>query len=229
MEAHESSEQSGTIFRGLEPQQRAEVERAIHYAPYPSDHIFYRPDSHSTHLFFLQSGDVQVYKTSTEGRVLKLAVLKPVTVFGEMFLLDQSPHNTFARSVTACLVGTMEHEAFLAVLGTYPTVSQHLMQIMGRRLRDMENKLVDIAFKSVSQRLAKALLDLSGVPSAPGRVVVPPVVIRHTHQQLAEVIGSYRETVTRTIGEFRENGLIRVEDDVIYLTNLAKLHRLAGG
>ena len=56
----------------------------------------------------------------------------------------------------------------------------------------------------------------------------PPAVVRYTHQQLAEMIGSYRETVTKAIGEFREAGLIRVEEDAIYLTDVARLRELVG-
>ena len=57
---------------------------------------------------------------------------------------------------------------------------------------------------------------------------VPPAVVRYTHQQLAEMIGSYRETVTKAISEFREAGLIRVEEDAIFLTDLARLRELVG-
>jgi len=54
------------------------------------------------------------------------------------------------------------------------------------------------------------------------------MVVRYTHQQLAEMIGSYRETVTKAIGELREGGMIRIDDDVISLIDVEQLQRLAG-
>jgi CRP-like cAMP-binding protein len=90
----------------------------------------------------------------------------------------------------------------------------------------MEQKLADIAFKSVPQRLATVLLGLADT-HASGRGG-PPTVVRYTHQQLAEMIGSYRETVTKAIGDFREAGMIRIENESIYLTDITRLRALVG-
>ena len=76
------------------------------------------------------------------------------------------------------------------------------------------------------QRLATVLLSLASYSQASAGT--PPMVVRYTHQQLAEMIGSYRETVTKTIGEFREEGLIRIEGDAIALTDTARLQALVG-
>jgi CRP/FNR family transcriptional regulator, cyclic AMP receptor protein len=98
---------------------------------------------------------------------------------------------------------------------------------MSQRLRAMESKLADIAFKSVPQRLATVLLNLANTHGEqPDNT--PLAIVRYTHQQLAEMIGSYRETITKAIGEFREAGLIRVEEDAIYLTDLPRLRELVG-
>jgi CRP/FNR family transcriptional regulator, cyclic AMP receptor protein len=103
------------------------------------------------------------------------------------------------------------------------------MTIMSQRLRALERKLADIAFKSVPQRLATVLLNLADRQGARPDHSEPPGVVRYTHQQLAEMIGSYRETVTKAIGEFREAGLIRVEEDLIYLTDIVRLRELMAG
>lgn len=224
----EQTEPSGDIFRDLEPADRARIEQHIHTATYPAEHVFYTPESHTRHLFLLQAGLVHMYKASTEGRVLKFTVLEPVSIFGEMTLFRQWSHNSFARAQTECTVGSIEHQVMQEVLQTYPQVAGRLMEVMGQRLRDMENKLVEIAFKSVPQRLAKVLLDLSGVPSTFTHPTMPPALIRHTHQQLAEMIGCYRETVTKIVGEFRDQGMIRVEHDLIYLTDMDALQKLVG-
>ncbi len=217
----------GDIFRSLEPRQRAEVERQIIYSSYPSGYIFHVPNEVGQQLFVLRSGRVRVYKLSPENRALTLMVLEPPTIFGEMTLVGQWVHDTCAEGMIECVIGVIGRDALRQILTRHPQVALAFMELMGQRLRAMENKLADIAFKSVPQRLATVLLSLSGI--VPGQPVgtSPPSVVRYTHQQLAEMIGSYRETITKAIGEFREAGLIRIEDDAIWLTDLAQLQRMA--
>jgi CRP-like cAMP-binding protein len=129
--------------------------------------------------------------------------------------------------MTECIVGVIRRSEMRRVLNSHPAVALRFMDIMSRRLRALERKLADIAFKSVPQRLATVLLNLAGAQVA-NNPETPPAVVRYTHQQLAEMIGSYRETVTKAIGEFREAGLIRVEEDAIFLTDLAQIQAIAG-
>ncbi len=215
------------IFRDLGPAERAQLDRQISSASYPAGHLFYSPDEQGDRLFILQSGRVRLYKLSPEGRALTLHVLEPGAVFGELALSEQGRHDSFAESMTECTVGTLGRDALRRLLSANPAVALRVMEVMSRRLRALERKLADIAFRSVPQRLAAVLLSLADCQPL-GAADRPPAVVRYTHQQLAEMIGSYRETVTKAIGEFREAGLIRVEDDAISLTDVPRLQDLAG-
>jgi CRP-like cAMP-binding protein len=155
-------------------------------------------------------------------------VLEPPAIFGELALAEGGRHDSFAEAMIDCAVATLGRDVLREVLGRNPSLALRLMGVMSRRLLAMERKLADIAFKSVPQRLAMVLLNLAG-DLAEGQTGAPPVVVRYTHQQLAEMIGSYRETVTKVIGEFREAGMIRVEEDAILLTNLDRLRKLVHG
>jgi CRP/FNR family cyclic AMP-dependent transcriptional regulator len=218
---------AGDIFARLAPTERAEVERLISYSVYPPGQIFHSPNELGEQLFVLRSGRVRIYKLSPEGRALTLMVLEPLTIFGEMTLVGQWLHDTFAEAMSECGIGTIGRDTLRGILERYPQVAIALMELMGQRLRAMENKLADIAFKNVPQRLASVLLNLAGVPVARPQPGAPPSVVRYTHLQLAEMIGSYRETVTKAIGEFREAGIIRIEDDAITLADVEQLQRLA--
>jgi CRP-like cAMP-binding protein len=222
------SSNTGDIFRHLSVAQRATIEAHMSWIAYPEGAIIHTPYNQQHALFLLQTGKVQVYKCTTEVRILQLFVLEPVTLFGEMTMFGQ--WSSFARAVTRCVVGRMEHTMLREMIAQSPGLALDVMQMMGQRLREMENKLVDLAFKHVPQRLATVLINLAGgMTDSPSSTVEPLVVRRYTHQQLAEMIGSYRETVTKIIGEFRDAGLIRVENDVIYLTDLAALLELVQG
>ncbi|GAB4443344.1 MAG: Crp/Fnr family transcriptional regulator [Chloroflexi bacterium OHK40] len=218
---------AGDIFAHLAAQERAEVERLISYGVFPVGQIFHSPNEPGEQLFVLRSGRVRIYKLSPEGRALTLMVLEPVTIFGEMTLVGQWLHDSFAEAMTECVIGVIGRDTLRRIIERYPSVAIAFMELMGQRLRAIENKLADIAFKNVPQRLASVLLNLAGVPSGQSQPAAPPSVVRYTHQQLAEMIGSYRETVTKAIGELREAGIIRIEDDAITLTDVDRLQRLA--
>jgi CRP-like cAMP-binding protein len=217
---------AGDVFRDLEPEQRARVEQLITYQTFPAGQLFHSPEEYGEQLFVLRSGRVRLYKLSVEGRALTLAVLEPVTIFGEMTLVGQWMHDSFAEAMTECLIGIIGRDELRDILRQYPQLSLSFMELMGRRLRNTENKLADIAFKSVPQRLATVLLNMAGeTDDTP--VNIPPTIVRYTHQQLAEMIGSYRETVTKAMGEFRDTHLIRIDEDVIQLIDMEGLRQLA--
>jgi len=215
------------LFRDLTVDQRARIERAISFADYPTGQIFYAPEESGDRLYILRRGRVRIYKLSPEGRALTLLVLEPLSIFGEMALVDEWQHDSFAEAMSDVTIGVIGRSEMRTILNRHPAVALRFMNIMSQRVRALESKLADIAFKSVPQRLAPVLLNLADT-QAERHDDAPPAVVRYTHQQLAEMIGSYRETVTKAVGEFREAGLIRVEEEAIYLTDLARLQELAG-
>jgi CRP/FNR family cyclic AMP-dependent transcriptional regulator len=215
----------GDVFAMLPEAERTWLERHTVSAGYPAEHPFYSPDDAGDRIFILRRGRVRLYKLSPEGRALTLLVLEPLAVFGEMALWEHWRHDSFAESMTECVIDSIRRERVRTILDRHPLVAMRLMEVMSSRMHAMERKLADITFKSVPQRIATVLLSLAGDDVAPD---APPSVTRYTHQHLAEMIGSYRETVTKVIGELRETGLIRVENDTIFLTNVVRLQQLAG-
>src|SRR5690349_3132657 len=149
------------IFRDLAPEQREQLERQISYASYSAGHLFYAPEDYSDRLLILRSGRVRVYKLSPEGRALTILVLQPVAIFGEMMLVDEWAQDSFAEAMTECVVGALGRDDLRRALGSYPVVALRFMEVMSQRLRALERKLADVAFKSVPQRLAAVLLNLA--------------------------------------------------------------------
>lgn len=216
------------IFQDLESDQKAQFEELISYQQYPTGHLLYTPTISNTSLFILWAGRVQIYKLSPENRILTLAILEPQAVFGELALVSQANQDTFAKTMSDCTIGQIEREALVELLQAYPQISLSLMNLMNQRTQEMMDKLANIAFKSVSQRLATVLLALSGNgANQPPQGPKPLAIARYTHQQLAEMIGSQRETVTKAVGKFRDLSLIRIENGTLYLTNVQALQKIA--
>ncbi len=223
-------ESSGNMFGDLPHEHQAHIHQLIGAArPYPAGYIFHAPTKQNGNLFILHTGRVRLYKISSEYRILTLVFLEPVSIFGEMALTGPSMHDLFAEAVTPCTVVTIERDTLYTLLQTYPLVALRIMEVMGQRLVQMENKLADIAFKSVPQRLATLLLQLAAIPKTAQPSPQAPsslVVVGYTHQQLAEMVGCYRETVTKVLGEFRERGFIHAKGDSIYVTNADALQQV---
>lgn len=204
------------LLRDLSAEQMSHVERLGKLEVVPRGKLLYTPGERGA-FFILKRGRVQLYRLSPEGRRLLLANLGEGDCFGEMTLFGQGTYDAFAEASQESLVCTFSPEAMEALLERYPKVAQRLLEVMGKRLAEVEGRLEEIAFKSVPSRLSNLLL---GLPrNAQGEIV------GFSHEQLSEIIGAYRETVTQVLGEFESQGLIKVGRLRIQLLDEARLKR----
>jgi CRP/FNR family cyclic AMP-dependent transcriptional regulator len=169
--------------------------------------IFYVPDEPMEVLFVLKKGRVRLYHVPPDGKALTTAILESGTTFGEMALLSQGLDDRYAEALTPCVLCLMSREDVVTLLLSDPRIAVRITEILGRRLVEAERQLANFAFKSLPERLAALLL----------RLVQPPrprlfgggyPEVRYTHEQLAEMIGTYRETGTKILNEFRAEGWV---------------------
>jgi CRP-like cAMP-binding protein len=198
------------IFCDLEP---AEIEVLGKRAPMQrvgSGTIFYSPEQSAEVLFILKEGRVRLYRLSEEGKALTTAILEAGTIFGEMAMLGQRLHESYAEAATPCLLCLMSREDVKTMLLGDPRIAFRIAEILGQRLITAERQLSDFAFKSIPQRLASLLLQFAQPPKT--RLLRPsgPPEVGYTHEALAEMMGTYRETITKTLNEFRSQGLIEL-------------------
>ncbi|MBZ0276552.1 MAG: Crp/Fnr family transcriptional regulator [Anaerolineae bacterium] len=184
-------------------------------------HIFYMPDDPGEVLFTLKKGRVQLYRISPDGRKLVIAILRPGAVFGQMVLVGQRMHQTFAQALDDCLVCAMNREEVERLLVEKPSVSFRLLDVLGRRLHEAEQRLEDFAFKRIPARLARLLLRLNDEYEYQGQLE------GYTHQYLADMLGTYRETITQTLNDFQNRELIRLGRKSITILNESGLENAA--
>lgn len=190
------------VFQSLSKDEMAEMDRTTTMSTCRRGKIFYHPEDSSEVLFILKKGRVQLYRLSPEGKKLVVATIGPGTIFGEMGLIGQGMHDKFAEAVEDCLLCVMSRHDVERLILSKPAVALHFMQVMADRLRQAEAHLEDLAFKSIPARLAALLLHL--------REEQGNFIGGYTHQDLAEAVGTYRETVTQTLNEFKAKGLIEI-------------------
>ncbi len=202
-----------------------EVEALGKHAPMrtvPADTTFFSPEDPSEVLFILKSGRVRLYRLSEEGKALTTAIIEAGTIFGEMAILGQGMHDSFAESMTPCVLCLMSRDDVRELLLGDLRIALRITEIMGRRLLEAERRLSDFAFKSLPERIVTLLLTLA--ERQPGRFFrASRVEVPYTHEQLAEMVGTHRETVTKVLNELREQGLIELKRGTVVLLDCAAL------
>lgn len=209
------------IFQDLTPAEMEEIDRVTTITSCRRGKILYMPEDTSEVLFLLKEGRVQLYRISPDGKKLVIGTIGPGAIFGEMALIGQGMHNTFAEAVEACVLYVMSREDVERMLVTKPKVALRIFENLGIRLKEAEARLERIAFKSIPARLASLLLQLADERGS-------ETISGLTHQDLGEQIGTYRETTTQTLNTFKAEGLIDIGRKRITILDRDGLQRLAG-
>jgi CRP-like cAMP-binding protein len=206
------------IFQDLSSEDLDALERITTMVTVQKGKIFYRPEDTGEVIFILKQGVVQLYRISSEGKKLVIYTLRDGSMFGEMSLLGQRMHNTFAEAITDCTICVMSRSDMEHLVLTRPQVALRFLEITGNRLRETEEQLEALAFKSIPSRLAALLLRLAGDGNE---------VAGLTHQDMAEMIGTYRETTTQTLNDMKADGIVKIGRRRITIVNKDALREIA--
>jgi len=182
------------LFQDLAPPEMQEIERSTTMSSCKRGTVFFAPEETGEVLFILKAGRVNLYRVTEEGKKLVTATLEPGSVFGEMMLVGQGMSGSFAEAAEDCTLCVMSRQDVQRVIHQYPAIALRLLEGMARRLDDAEERLADVAYKSVPARIATTLLRLSGPDNRP---------VNLSHQDIADMVGTYRETATRILNEMR--------------------------
>ncbi len=208
------------VFRDLSPTELMEMDRQITMSTCEPGKIFYMPEDSGEILFLLKKGQVQIYRLAPNGKKLVVTTLGPGAIFGEMSLVGQGMHNTFAEAVDECLLCVMSRADVERLMREKPDVAYRFFETMGDRVSQLETRLENIAFKSIPARLADLLIRLSDEQG-------DKVIRGYTHQDFSEMLGTYRETITQTLNDFKAQGLIEIGRKRVELLNRSRLQSLA--
>jgi CRP/FNR family cyclic AMP-dependent transcriptional regulator len=208
------------LFRDLSDRDRTELERMTTLTNVPRGRVFYQPEDVSEVLFLVKQGQVQLYRISPEGKKLVIAALGTGAIFGEMALLGQQMHNAFAEAMEDSVILVMSRADLERLILNKPILGLRMLEITGRRLNDAESRLEDMAFKGIPARLASLLLRLAAERDT-------DEITGLTHQDLAETIGTYRETATQVLNDMKMAGIIEIGRKRIKILDRPRLLELA--
>ncbi|KAF1085753.1 cAMP receptor protein [Sporotomaculum syntrophicum] len=214
--------QSIPLFTLLNKQQLEEVEKSIIERNYQKGRIIFMEGEPGEAIFFIKSGRVKVTKQAKDGREHILHFIYPGEVFAEVILFDEGNYPATAEVVEDCTVGLIRNADMERIIGNHPDMALALLKIMARRLRIAQNQLVELALMDTTRRAASMLLFLAGeqgIKTDRGTVIN----ISLTNQDLANLIGTSRETANRILNDFKRQKAIDIKKSQVTILDKYRL------
>jgi CRP/FNR family transcriptional regulator, global nitrogen regulator len=183
----------------------------------PKDTIF-TPGDPDDQLYFLLSGTVRLYKIYGDYKEATTAFLKDGGIFGKLDLVEGRWQDVFAEAVTESRVAGIQKASLERVIKSDPAFALKLFSSLSERLRQSDEVIESLLHREVSTRLATLLLNLGerfGEDNGVGRLID----VRLTHQDLANMIASTREAVSKVMSEFQRDGVVESRNRRIAIVN----------
>ena len=210
------------LFEQLSAEEITRVESRSRMQVFPRKGIVYLPNDSGHSVFLLTSGRIRLYHVTAEGKETVLTFIEPGEIFGELSLFGQAQREEFAEAMEKSTVVRIPGDEMQRLMNDRPEIVLQVTRLMGLRRQRIERRLKALLFRSNRDRLVYLLLELAekyGQPSAEGI----RIGIRLSHQDMASMIGSTRETVTVLLGELQYARSLIVRRRLIILTNLEQL------
>ena len=160
------------------------------------------------YMYIISEGRVKVTKLSGDGREKILELLDVGDFFGEMSLFDDAPRSASVKAMSDVRIMALARNDFLRLLSSSPYLALSVIQELTRRLRQVDEQASSLSFQRVKERTMGLLVRLAKEASShEGRRKTPVL----THQQIADMIGTSRETVTRAVKGLKDEGWLEQE------------------
>lgn len=186
--------------------------------------LFYAGDPGNS-CYMLLDGKIKIVVNADDGREHILGLLGAHDLFGEMSLLDGEPRSASAIAVEESNVAVIQRDDFLKVLTDKPLIPMKLLSVLSRRLRRTDGHVESLAFLSAPGRVARLLL---GLAVDHGKRLPDGLVFetRMTRQEMANLTGTSRETLTRVLMDYQDRGLVLLDRNQVVIKDEAKLRSL---
>ncbi len=213
------------LFDGLSPSDMQEMEKITRMEEVKKRQPLYLPGDPSSNVYLLKKGRVKIANTAPSGKEVTFEILEPGEVFGELEVLEDTPRSTSAEALDDTLICVIPRKEFDQYLAMHPNVTVKLTKLIGLRLRKIQSRVEDLVFRDVPARLAHLLLELRKNDGIPERQGIR-LKVKLTHQEMANLIGCSRETVSTIIGQFRDQGLLQIDGRTLIILNEKGLTRI---
>jgi CRP-like cAMP-binding protein len=204
------------IFADLPKEDLRDLAQRMQPREHQSGAVIVGQEDRGDSLFAITSGRVKVVLYGDSGREIILSMLREGEIFGEMSLLDNQPRSASVIALEPTRLLVLERSAFVHHLETHPATALAILAEMSRRLRQADKVIGNLALLDVYGRVARLLKDLAakeGVETEDGTLIKE----RPTQQEIASMVGTSRETVSRALNDFAKRGLLVLSGKQIVL------------
>ncbi|MGI9455807.1 MAG: Crp/Fnr family transcriptional regulator [Aeoliella sp.] len=210
------------LFRQLSPDELGTLELRCRSRLFTRGTPIYLPADQADGVLLMARGRAKICSFTDEGKQAILAFIEPGEIFGELAMLDAGQRDEYAEAVEKSTVILVPSDVMQQLVEQNPHVSLGITKLFGLRRRRIERRLKYLLFRSNRERLVSLLLELAEQygQQTPGGVGLK---IKLSHQDLASVIGSTRETVTVLLGELQTENLLELGRRKIVITDLGRL------
>jgi CRP/FNR family cyclic AMP-dependent transcriptional regulator len=209
------------LLRAIPPDRFEEMDFDLEMVTFAPNEVIFEEGAAGDFCYLVESGQVRISKDIAGGGQETVGFIGPGEFFGELALIDDQPRSAHVIAMEDSQLLILRREDFRRRVEANPSVAWALLTELSRRLRRADQKIGGLVLLDVPGRISRLLLDLSA-ESTNGMIEKPL-----THQTIAQMIGASRETVSRAMKEFQEEGLIRVERRRIAVANRDALEKRA--
>lgn len=172
-------------------------------------------------LYFIEKGQVKTYKINYDGKELITGIHKEGDFVGYVPLLEDKAYNENAEVLEDAKITIIPKTDFLTVIYSSKDIARKFIKMLSNNLEEMENRLLDIAYQSVRQRVASALLKINDKFQDEKHPV-----ITITRRDISNIVGTATESLNRTLADFKDEGLIEISGEGLKVINRQKLEKL---
>ena len=170
-------------------------------------------------VFFIKSGNVKAFKSNADGKELITHLYSANDFFGFEPVLENTNYNESAVAMQDSEIIMIPRQDFLLMINSHPDVSGSFISMLCKKVAEREQQLINLAYNSVRQRTAEALLKSSPLQDA-------KAIIAISREDLAKMVGTASESVIRVLSEFKDEGLIEIETGKIRILQPEKLEKV---
>ena len=182
----------------------------------------YIPNEHSDKIFFVNKGSVKIGTTNDDGKEITKAILNEGEVFGELAILGELKRRDYAQCIEDTELCIMSTSDLKSLVKDHSAINLFFLKIMGSRILDIEKRLESLIFKDSRSRIVEFLLDL--VEKKGERVGYEMVVRKFmTHQQIASLTATSRQTVTTVLNDLRNKNILTFDRRRLLIRDLDQL------
>ena len=210
------------LFKGLSEQELEEISRITINRPYNRGQSIFMEGEAADGFYIVADGQVKIYKTSLEGKEQILHIYGPGNPFGEVPVFSGSRFPANAQALVKSQILFLPRKAFVKLIAAHPSLSMNMLGELSMRLRQFTIQIENLSLKEVPSRLASYLIVLAREQGHKDRVT-----LTISKGQLASLLGTIPETLSRIFAKMSAQQLIRVDGKAIYLLDPLGLEDLS--